>query len=509
MKLWTEVGIGFGLAVVVYLLFRGINLLPIVILAGILIFLLRTTGLQALNRRFAVVKAGELSSRVTFDDVGGQQTAKQELVEALDFMIHEDRVKELGIRPLKGVLLQGPPGTGKTLLAKAAAHYTDSVFFACSGSEFVEMYAGVGAQRVRELFRNAREQAMKMEKNRALIFIDEIEVLGGKRGQHTSHLEYDQTLNQLLVELDGMKSDDSVRILVMAATNRADLLDDALLRPGRFDRIVQVDLPDKAGRLQILKLHTRNKPLADDVDLEEIARETFGFSGAHLESLANEAAILAMRQGKREISASHFREAVDKVILGEKMDRTPTEEDRRRIAVHEAGHAVVGEFVRPGSVASITITSRGRALGYVRQAPDDDRYLYTEEALQAEISRCLAGTVAEELVLGSASTGAAGDFQQAVQLAQKIILAGMSRIGIIHEDTIPQEQLHEVQTEILNEAREQVRNMLQDHIDVLEHVADRLQVEETLSGDELRELMAQMIESREAVTQVAVTAVND
>ena len=497
MKLWIEFGIGFGLALVVYLFMQGINLLPLLALVGIVLLLMHTTGLQGLQRRFTAVKAGDLAVRVTFDDVGGQQTAKQELLEALDFIVQEDRVRELGIRPLKGILLQGPPGTGKTLLAKAAAHYTDSVFLACSGSEFIEMYAGVGAQRVRELFRNARDHAVKAEKHSAIVFIDEIEVLGGKRGQHTSHLEYDQTLNQLLVEMDGIKSDDNVRILVMAATNRADLLDDALLRPGRFDRIVQVDLPDKEGRLQILKLHTRNKPLADDVDLEHIARETFGFSGAHLESLANEAAILAMRQGAHQILAEHFREAVDKVMLGEKMDRRPSKEELLRVAVHEAGHAVVGELVRPGSVSSVTITSRGRALGYVRQSPEDDRFLYTEEALQGEIRRCLAGTVAEELVLGSTSTGASSDFMQAVELAQRIIWSGMSSLGIIHEDTVPREQLHEVQTRILNEERDFVRSMLRSQIELLERIANILLAKESISGEELRQILADGIHGQD------------
>ncbi|MBC7326449.1 MAG: AAA family ATPase, partial [Moorella sp. (in: Bacteria)] len=221
------------------------------------------------------------------------------------------------------------------------------------------------------------------------------EILGSRRGQTTSHLEYDQTLNQLLVEMDGLKVDDRVRILVMAATNRVDMLDPALLRPGRFDRQVRVELPDKEGRLEILKLHTRNKPLAADVNLEAVAKETFGFSGAHLESLTNEAAILAMREGCQEIHQRHLHEAVDKVMMGERLDRRPSAHELRRVAIHETGHALMSELVKPGSVSALTVTPRGQALGYMRQSPEDDTYMYTKEYLEDQIAVMLAGAVAE------------------------------------------------------------------------------------------------------------------
>src|SRR5690606_17815334 len=260
------------------------------------------------------------------------------------------------------------------------------------------MYAGVGAQRVRRLFREARELARRQGKRSAVVFIDEIEVLGGRRGQHGSHLEYDQTLNQLLVEMDGLAADDPVRVLVIGATNRPDLLDPALLRPGRFDRIVHVDLPDREGRLHILKIHARGKPLAEDVDLEAVARDTYGFSGAHLENLLNEAAILAMRAGKDRIGKAEIRDAIDKVIMGEKLDHGPRGEKLRRVAVHEIGHATVAELVRHGGVAQVAVTPRGRALGYMRQTPADDQYLYTCDEVGGQIAVALGGAVAEEQI---------------------------------------------------------------------------------------------------------------
>ena len=284
-------------------------------------------------------------------------------MEALEFVTDAAKCRALGIRPIKGILLTGPPGTGKTLLAKAAANYTNSTFIAASGSNFVEMYAGVGASRVRQLFQRAKEQAKKQGLASAIIFIDEIEVLGGKRGSNSSHLEYDQTLNQLLVCMDGINSEDEVRILVIAATNRADLMDDALLRPGRFDRIVKVDLPDKAARKHILQIHARGKPLSPEVSLDDIAAETFGFSGAHLESLLNEAAIGAMRRNMEVITAEHIKDAIEKVMLGEKLPRRPRPSELKRIAHHEIGHALIRELLQPGSVSSVTITSRGSALG--------------------------------------------------------------------------------------------------------------------------------------------------
>ncbi|MGE5598634.1 MAG: AAA family ATPase, partial [Bacteroidota bacterium] len=367
---WRELAAGAGLGLIVFLVVRGVNLMPFLLLGGAaaaLYFLTQNRGagnFEALGASPAASGAGE----ITFDDIGGQEMAKRELLEALDFVRDASRAGSLGIRPLRGILLAGPPGTGKTMLAKAAANYTDSAFIAASGSEFIEMYAGVGAQRVRQLFGRARHLAQREGKRSAVVFIDEIEVLGGKRGQHTSHLEYDQTLNQLLVEMDGLRGDDRVNLLVVGATNRADLLDPALLRPGRFDRHVLVELPDKEGRLRILEIHTQGKPLDAGVDLDELARETFGFSGAHLESLANEAAILAFRKGKAAIGMEELKEALDKVMLGERLDRRPSPEELFRVAVHESGHALVSEAIRPRSVAAVTVSSRGKALGFMRQA---------------------------------------------------------------------------------------------------------------------------------------------
>lgn len=484
-----EIGIGLGLAAIIFLGVSGYDVMPLIFLGAAgagLYFIARTRGLVTKNFNEG---GTTLSQNISFTDIGGQTTAIKELQEALDFIKNFSKMKALGIRPLKGILLTGPPGTGKTLLAKAAAGYTDAAFVATSGSEFIEMYAGVGAQRVRKLFQTARETASKIGKNNALIFIDEVEILGGKRGQTTSHLEYDQTLNQLLVEMDGLKVDDKVRVLVVAATNRVDMLDPALLRPGRFDRQVKVELPDKEGRVEIIKLHTRNKPLATDVSISAIARETFGFSGAHLESLANEAAILAMREGLTEISQRHFHEAVDKVMMGEKLDRRPSRIELERVAVHEAGHALMSEYVRPGSVSTLTVTPRGQALGYMRQTPEDDTYLYTRDYLENQIAVMLAGALAEELVLGSRSTGAANDYQQANGVADQIIRAGMSELGVVDPETLPQGIRYRVVTGILRDQEERVRNYLVRVKKALSGIVEILLEQEKISGDRLREIL--------------------
>lgn len=289
--------------------------------------------------------------------------------------------------------------------------------------------------------------------------------------------------------MDGIVVDGEVQVLVMAATNRVDMLDPALLRPGRFDRVVNVDLPDKEGRLAILQLHTRKKPLAADVDLESIARQSFGFSGAHLESLANEAAILALRAGLSKIHMRHFIEAVDKVILGEKLDRKPNLEEKQRVAIHEAGHALVGEWVEQGSVSTVTITPRGRAMGYVRTNPADDRYLYTRPMIEGQIRVALAGFLAEELVFGDGSTGASSDFARVVDLAKRIVQAGMSELGIIDPDTLSKGAEGEVVQKIVAEQQALVRWFLQERRPVLEQVAGVLVEEEVIDGDHLRRLV--------------------
>lgn len=499
-KIVKEISLGSGIAILGFLVWKGYDVLPLIFIFGFFVavyFLAESKGLVK-PVGFQKVSLGKGTTDVAFEDIGGQASAIKELKEALDFILNYHQIKKLGIRPLKGVLLTGPPGTGKTLLAKAAANYTDAAFVATSGSEFIEMYAGVGAQRVRKLFKTARENAVKEAKSNAVIFIDEIEVVGGKRGSNSSHMEYDQTLNQLLVEMDGMKTDDSVRILLIAATNRADMLDPALMRPGRFDRHVKVDLPCKDGREEILNIHTRNKPIAKDVNLRDIAKETFGFSGAHLESLTNEAAIYAFREEKKEIENRHFKEAVDKVIMGEKLDKRPNADELRRVAVHETGHALVSEILKPGSVSTLTISPRGNALGYMRQSPQDDIYLYTQEYLEKEICVALAGALAEESIFDSRSTGNANDFEQAERLAREIVNAGMSDLGTVAKGSIPQDKMHTAVTEILQKQESRVRELLLPYGDIINQITGILLEQERLSGEEFRKFV--ITETEEPLT---------
>lgn len=487
-----EILIGITGGVLCFLLARGFDPVPFLLLGGcffIFRFYLQGRGLEKNYETVETVGEKGVIPPVTFADIGGQEMAKRELMEALNFLKDEEKVRKLGIRPLKGILLSGPPGTGKTLMAKAAASYTDSVFIAASGSEFIEMYAGVGAQRVRQLFTRARKLAKKSGKQKAIIFLDELEVLGGKRGKHSSHLEYDQTLNQLLVEMDGIKPVDETRILVIGATNRADLLDEALMRPGRFDRRVQVDLPEKDGRLKILQIHTKNKPLAAEVNLETIAEDTFGFSGAHLEALVNEAAILAFRQGKREIGKAELEEAIDKVILGEKLERKPRRDELRRVAVHEIGHAIISETVRPHSVGNVTVAPRGKALGFMRPNGKNERFLYTKKDLEDQIAVFLGGAVAEELVFESRSTGAGNDLEQAVKIAREIIKNGLSSLGIVDEECTPKDRINAAFNEIISTQEERVRKILTAKRPLLEEGAERLLTTERISGEEFRSLL--------------------
>ncbi|MBS3985105.1 MAG: AAA family ATPase [Selenomonadales bacterium] len=483
-----ELLIGLSLAALVFLVYANPDTLPYVVLtllAGAVWYKARHTGAA---RHTGQVVSTEVYS-LSFEDIGGQNTAKQELKEALDFIRSEHAAAALGIRPLKGILLCGPPGTGKTLLAKAAASYTDAAFLATSGSEFIEMYAGVGAQRVRELFRKAEQLSKKQGKSRAIVFIDEIDVLGAKRGKNTSHMEYDQTLNQLLVEMDGLKTSAETGVLLIGATNRADLLDPALTRPGRFDRIVRVDLPDRAARKSILELHTRTKPLAEEVDLEQLAAETAGFSGAHLESLSNEAAILAWRRGQTEVTQRDFTESIDKVVLGEQHDRRPSKEELRRIAFHELGHAFAAETRRAGSVGKLSILSRGGALGYVRQQPEQDNYLETEESLRDQLVVALAGGVAEELFLGSRSTGTEGDYKQATAVALRMVAAGMSALGLVDERLVPKVRLHAAVQVLLKRAEQQARAVLTEHEAAILRLSEVLLTEEKMSGEQFRALL--------------------
>lgn len=483
------IGVGISTIAFVGIVFQ-MNVFPFVLLFSLLF---AATMLVDKNKGTATSASHEVakSHRIEFEAIGGQDMAKRELTEALDFLRHREKIKTLGIRPLKGIILSGPPGTGKTLLAKAAATYTDSAFVSASGSEFVEMYVGVGASRVRDLFRKARTLAKKEGKDSAIIFIDEIDVIGGKRGGNSSHQEYDQTLNQLLTEMDGMGTTTSPLVLVIAATNRLDMLDPALIRPGRFDRQIKVDLPDKTGRLSILQIQTKNKPLSATVDLEKVAQESYGFSGAQLESLCNEAAIMAMREDKEEIEQLHFRDSVDKVLLGERTGKVPRREEVERVAVHELGHAITSELVRGHSVSHITIAPRGNALGFVRQIPESDGYLYTYDQLISQIKIALGGTVAEELIYGNRSTGAQGDIQQATNMARTIIACGLSKLGIVDIENLQKNVLDEEIRRIFAEVEAATREMLAPFKDGITSLSVQLVRDENMSGDEFRTWMSE------------------
>lgn len=386
-------------------------------------------------------------------------------------------------------------------MAKAAAHYTDSVFVSASGSEFIEMYVGVGASRIRDLFKDARHKAQKLNKDSAVIFIDEIDVIGGKREGGT-HKEYDQTLNQLLTEMDGIHTSESPRLLIIAATNRKEMLDQALLRPGRFDRHIHVDLPDTKGRLHILQIHAQNKPLQDDVNLKQIAEQSFHFSGAQLESLMNEAAIYAMREKEEKISQRHLSMAVDKVMMGEKTDRETTKEEKKRVALHELGHAIVAEKLRPGSVSQVTLSPRGQALGYVRHHPSQDQYLYSKTDMEEQVMIALGGAVAEEMFYGERSTGSRNDFEQVLSMMQTMIDAGLTDLGIVNRNMVTTEKMQDVISRSLNELTDRTRRLLERYKILFEQSLTILMKEETLSGQQFRDLMKQ-IEHQSTVEQVS------
>lgn len=488
-----EIVFGVIPGLLIFLLYLGVNVAPLIIggllVAVVAFFVLRQSGGvgigQGMKSKNTVPK-----TNLRFEDIGGQERAKGELKEALDFLIHKDETKTYGIRPLKGILLTGPPGTGKTLMAKAAANYTNSAFVAASGSQFVEMYVGVGAQRIRDLFKEVKTLAEKNNQESGIIFIDEIDVLGGKR-EGSQHREYDQTLNQLLTEMDGMSTSDQPRVLIMAATNRVDMLDEALLRPGRFDRKISVDLPDKKARQQILEIHIKNKPLSSDVEIERIAQETYGFSGAQIESVTNEAAIYAFREKVEEITAKHFSLAIDKVMMGEKTDRETNAQERERVAIHELGHAIVSEEVNPNSVSQVTVSPRGQALGYVRQNPQEDRYLYTKDYLEKQVMICLGGAVAEEIKYGHRSTGSKNDFDQALRLVHTMIDSGLSSLGIVKFDMLKKEAIQEETTLILDGLLDKTREILTRQRTLMEEGAVILVQEEVLSGDFFRKMVSE------------------
>jgi cell division protease FtsH len=449
----------------------------------------------------------ESEARVTFADVAGIDEAKEELQEVVEFLSNPGKFQKLGGRIPKGVLLVGPPGTGKTLLARAVAGEAKVPFFSISGSEFVEMFVGVGAARVRDLFSQATRQAP------CIIFIDELDALGKSRRMNVmgGHDEQEQTLNQLLVEMDGFETNKGV--IIMAATNRPEILDPALLRPGRFDRQVLVDRPDINGREAILRIHSKNVLLGPDVDLRKIAGRTPGFVGADLANLVNEAALLAARKNKEVVEAADFDEAIDRVVGGlQKKNRVMNAQEKEIVAFHESGHAIVAESVEHADpVAKISIIPRGiAALGYTQQQPTEDRYLMTRSELLDRLAVLLGGRVAEEQVFGEISTGAQNDLQRATDIARSMVTEyGMSDLlGLATYEHARQPmflpesfttnktysekkaaQIDDEVTRVIEEAHQRVRGILSAHRKVLDELAHRLSREEVVQGEDLRKML--------------------
>lgn len=474
---------------VIFLIFLGINVGPFLFLALIgaaIYFMMQRQGAFSGKGKQRSHEVKE--SKVTFEDIGGQDRAKNELKETIDFLKEDKEAHLYGIRPMKGILLTGPPGTGKTLMAKAAANYAEAAFTAVSGSEFVEMYVGVGASRIRDMFKEVKQLSQDKNLDRGIIFIDEIDAIGGKReGQQQK--EYDQTLNQLLTEMDGMSTSESPRVLIIAATNRKDMLDPALLRPGRFDRHISVELPDKKAREQILRIHFKDKPLEEGITMAEVALETFGFSGAQLESVANEAAIYAFRVKSKSISKEHISSAVDKVMMGEQTDRESSDEEKKRVAFHELGHAIVSEVLRPQSVSQVVLTPRGGALGYVRQSPQKEQYLYTRSYMEQQIMISLAGAITEEIYYGERSTGSKNDFEQAMNYVHHMIDAGLTSLGIVSMQHLTKTQINEEAKQILNELLKRTKELLSQYDSVYQQGYQLLIDEERMSGERFREVV--------------------
>lgn len=485
------------------------SLLPILILVGVWFWMMNQTqggGGRVMN--FGKSKAkmtGEGQVNVTFADVAGEDEAKEELEEVVDFLRNPGRYTEIGAKIPKGVLLVGPPGTGKTLLAKAVAGEAKVPFFSISGSDFVEMFVGVGASRVRDLFAQAKKNAP------CIIFIDEIDAVGRQRGSGLGggHDEREQTLNQLLVEMDGFGANEG--IITLAATNRPDILDPALLRPGRFDRRVIVGRPDLRGRVAILKVHARNKPLEKDVDLETIAKKVPGFTGADLANLLNEAALLAARAKRKTISMADLEEASEKVSYGpERKSHKVSDEDKKITAYHESGHAIMATVLKDADpVHKVTIIPRGQAGGYTMMLPHEERSFLTKSHLLAQIRVALGGRCAEQIIFNEISSGASGDLQQVTAILRKMIMEwGMSdRLGPMvfgeHQEqiflgkqlgsernygetvaTIIDEEMHKY----LNEAYEDTMNILTENIEVLHAMAKALLEVETIDSRQVENL---------------------
>ena len=490
------------------------NILPMLLLMGMMGFFLYNMfqsgagggGMRgAMN--FGKSRSKDISKqkvKVRFSDVAGAEEEKQELVEVVEFLKDPKRFTKLGARIPAGVLLEGPPGTGKTLLAKAVAGEAGVPFFTMSGSEFVEMFVGVGASRVRDLFENAKKNAP------AIIFIDEIDAVGRQRGAGLGggHDEREQTLNQLLVEMDGFEGNEGV--IVIAATNRSDVLDPALLRPGRFDRQILVGNPDVKGREQILQVHARNKKLETEVDLKVVAQQTPGFSGAELENLLNEAALVAARFNHKAITQADIAEAHDRVIAGPaKKDRVISEQQRRTVAYHEAGHTIIGMVLSDARVVhKVTIVPRGRAGGYAVMLPREDAYIVTRKELYDQMVGLLGGRAAEEIVFNTQSTGASNDFQQATKIARSMVTEyGMSdRLGPVqyegnhtvfvgrdygqkpaYSDQVAYEIDNEVR-QLLNQAHEEAHRIINEHREQLNLIAEKLLEVETLEAAQIESL---------------------
>lgn len=491
-----------------------LNLLPWLVLIGIWIYVLRQQAGIGKGGAFSFGRSrarllGEDQVKITFADVAGVEEAKEEVKELVEFLRDPGKFQRLGGKIPRGVLLVGPPGTGKTLLAKAVAGEAKVPFFTISGSDFVEMFVGVGASRVRDMFDQAKKQAP------CIIFIDEIDAVGRHRGAGLGggHDEREQTLNQLLVEMDGFQGNEGV--IVVAATNRPDVLDPALLRPGRFDRQVIVSLPDIRGREQILKVHTKKIPMADDVDVAVIARSTPGFSGADLANIVNEAALFAARGNKRVVDMNDFEKAKDKVIMGvERRSMVMSEEEKRLTAYHEAGHAIVGLNVpEHDPVHKVTIIPRGRALGVTMFLPEGDRHNYTREYLESKISSLFGGRIAEELIfgLGKVTTGAANDIQKATEIARNMVTKwGFSqKLGPLTFDANDEEvflghtvtrhkEISELTSGIIDdEIRMIIENnyqraerILRDNIDKLHIMAEALVKYETINIEQMEDVMS-------------------
>jgi len=486
-----------------------LNGLPLLLLVGFCLFLMRQMqagGNKALS--FGKSRARLLSAqqkKATFKDVAGTDEAKEELQEIIEFLKDPQKFQKLGGRIPKGVLLVGPPGTGKTLLARAIAGEANVPFFSISGSDFVEMFVGVGASRVRDLFEQGKKNAP------CIIFIDEIDAVGRHRGAGLGggHDEREQTLNALLVEMDGFESNEGV--ILIAATNRPDVLDPALLRPGRFDRRVVVARPDVKGREEILRVHTRKVPIGDDVDLSIIARGTPGFSGADLANLVNEAALWAARQNRKFVTMADFEMSKDKVLMGvERKSMILSDEEKKNTAYHEAGHALVAAMT-PGAdpVHKVTIIPRGMALGLTMQLPEADKHTYTREYLEAMLAVLMGGRSAEEIFLGHITTGAGNDIERATDIARNMVCEwGMSELGPLafgkkdeaiflgreiaqhrdySEDTAI--QIDKEVRRIVNSAYENARGLLSDNRDVLERIAQALLEREVIDAAEVKLLM--------------------